>query len=77
MLPTAESVAAPLGGALLPQWLLFVSGAVLIGCPLALVLGLLASGLLLVYVSIVLAVLALPAMVVLIVGIVQRASRRT
>jgi hypothetical protein len=71
-LPPATAVTP---GTPLPQWLLVVSAAVVIGAPVSLVLGLLASVLVLIYLSIVLAVLTPFALAVLIVGLIQRTRR--
>jgi len=51
----------------MPPWLPLIAGAVLVWWPVTFVLGLLGSGIWLLVVSMVLAVLALPALVVLLV----------
>lgn len=51
----------------MPPWLLMVAGGVLVWWPLTFVAGLLGTGIWLLFVSMVLAVLAVPALVVLLV----------
>jgi len=51
----------------MPRWLPLVAGAVLVWWPITFVLGLLGSGIWLLVVSIVLSLLAIPALVVLMV----------
>jgi len=51
----------------MPRWLPLIAGAVLVWWPITFVLGLLGSGIWLLVVSIVLAFLAIPALVVLMV----------